>query len=163
MVDILRRVKLLILKARVFAKAGVPVKGFSMVLRAASSAHRASLLPLMWEAVGALCNILLDLDEFGAVKRLVEAIMPLVSAKRRKLVCRPMVRNHMVCDVVADQLCVTEQVLEGGNEYLTAQLYCNLTDACVGLAGHAFEEASKERESHINAAALYVERAKDGR
>lgn len=83
--DTLRRIKLLILKARVFAKAGVPVKGFSIALRAASSAHRALLLPLMWEAIGTLCNILLDLNEFGAVRSLVEAIMPLVSKHTRHI------------------------------------------------------------------------------
>ncbi|GAB7353578.1 hypothetical protein MBLNU459_g4004t2 [Dothideomycetes sp. NU459] len=135
--DVLRRIKLLILKARVFAKAGVPVKGFSIVLRAASSAHRALLLPLMWEAISALCNILLDLEEFSAVKSLVDAIMP----------------------QLADQVNNT-QVLEGGNEYLVAQLYSVLTDAHVGLAGHACDEASTERETHINAAALYLERAR---
>ncbi|KAF1344748.1 anaphase-promoting complex subunit 5-domain-containing protein [Delphinella strobiligena] len=77
-VDILQRIKLLILKARVFAQAGVPEKGFSIVLRAASSAHRALLLPTMWEAVDALCVILIDLGEFAAVRSLIDAVMPQV-------------------------------------------------------------------------------------
>jgi anaphase-promoting complex subunit 5 len=77
--DIVRRIKLLILKARLFAKAGLPTKGFSIAMRAASSAHRAMIMPAMWEAIGALCVILIDLGEFGAARSLVDAIMPQVS------------------------------------------------------------------------------------
>ncbi|KAL1301515.1 hypothetical protein AAFC00_005758 [Neodothiora populina] len=77
-VDMLHRSKLLILKAHVFASSGVPEKGFSIVLRAASSAHRSLLLPTMWEALAALCVILVDLGEFGAVRDVVDAIMPQV-------------------------------------------------------------------------------------
>ncbi|KAI5209244.1 hypothetical protein AUEXF2481DRAFT_27990 [Aureobasidium subglaciale EXF-2481] len=76
--DIVRRIKLLILKARLFAKAGLPTKGFSIAMRAASSAQRAMIMPAMWEAVGALCVILIDLGEFGAARSLVDAIMPQV-------------------------------------------------------------------------------------
>ncbi|THV93801.1 hypothetical protein D6D26_08032 [Aureobasidium pullulans] len=76
--DIVRRIKLLILKARLFAKAGLPAKGFSIAMRAASSAQRAMIMPAMWEAVGALSVILIDLGEFGAAKSLVDAIMPQV-------------------------------------------------------------------------------------
>ena len=61
-----------------FAKAGLPTKGFSIALRAASSAQRAMVLPVMWEAVGALCVILIDLSEFAAARSLVDAIMPQV-------------------------------------------------------------------------------------
>ncbi|CAD0086781.1 unnamed protein product [Aureobasidium vineae] len=76
--DIVRRIKLLILKARLFAKAGLPTKGFSIAMRAASSAQRAMIMPAMWEAVGALCVILIDLGEFDAARSLVDAIMPQV-------------------------------------------------------------------------------------
>ncbi|OBW64292.1 MAG: WSC-domain-containing protein [Aureobasidium pullulans] len=76
--DIVRRIKLLILKARLFAKAGLPAKGFSIAMRAASSAQRAMIMPAMWEAVGALSVILIDLGEFSAAKSLVDAIMPQV-------------------------------------------------------------------------------------
>ncbi|CAC9885498.1 unnamed protein product [Aureobasidium pullulans] len=47
-------------------------------MRAASSAQRAMIMPAMWEAVGALSVILIDLGEFGAAKSLVDAIMPQV-------------------------------------------------------------------------------------
>jgi anaphase-promoting complex subunit 5 len=73
-----RRIKLLTLKARLFAKAGLPTKGFSIAMRAASSAQRAMIMPAMWEAIGALCVILIDLGEFGAARSLVDAIMPQV-------------------------------------------------------------------------------------
>ncbi|KAG9832935.1 hypothetical protein KCU98_g12608, partial [Aureobasidium melanogenum] len=76
--DIVRRIKLLTLKARLFAKAGLPTKGFSIAMRAASSAQRAMIMPAMWEAVGALCVILIDLGEFDAARSLVDAIMPQV-------------------------------------------------------------------------------------
>lgn len=36
------------------------------------------IMPAMWEAVGALSVILIDLGEFGAAKSLVDAIMPQV-------------------------------------------------------------------------------------
>lgn len=36
------------------------------------------VLPVMWEAVGALCVILIDLSEFAAARSLVDAIMPQV-------------------------------------------------------------------------------------
>ena len=75
----MRRIKLLILKARLFAKAGLPTKGFSIAMRAASSAQRAMVMPAMWEAIGALSVILIDLGEFDAARSLVDAIMPQVS------------------------------------------------------------------------------------
>jgi anaphase-promoting complex subunit 5 len=37
------------------------------------------IMPAMWEAIGALCGILIDLGEFGAARSLVDAIMPQVS------------------------------------------------------------------------------------
>lgn len=74
----MHRIKLLILKARVFALVGMPEKGFSIILRAASSAHRALLLPVMWEALAGLCVILLDLGEFAAVRDVVDAVVPQV-------------------------------------------------------------------------------------
>lgn len=74
--DISHRIRLLILKANVWARAGRPSKGFSIALRAASSAHRALLPPALWEAVASLATIFLDLGEFEAAKDLVEAILP---------------------------------------------------------------------------------------
>ena len=76
--DIAQRIKAMTLKARIFDKAGTPQKGFSLALRAASLAHRIILLPALWEAVGALCRVLVSIREFEAAAKLLESIMPQV-------------------------------------------------------------------------------------
>ena len=76
--DVFHRVKLMSLKARLYDKAGLPQKGFSVAVRAACLAYRARLLPLLWEAVGALCRVLISLNEFEAAARLLGSIMPQV-------------------------------------------------------------------------------------
>ncbi len=76
--DILQRVKLMTLKARIFDRAGIPQKGFSVALRAATLAHRARLLPALWEAIGAVSRILISLKEFNAAAKLLSSIMPQV-------------------------------------------------------------------------------------
>lgn len=74
--DIFQRLKAMVLKARIYDRAGIPQKGFSVALRAASLAHKAWLLPVLWEAVGAISKILVSVKEFGAAVRLIESILP---------------------------------------------------------------------------------------
>lgn len=74
--DIFQRLKVMVLKARIYDKAGIPQKGFSVALRAASLAHKAWLLPVLWEAVGAICKILVSVKEFNAAVRLLESVLP---------------------------------------------------------------------------------------
>ena len=74
--DIFQRIKVMTLKARIYGKAGIPQKGFSVALRAASLAHQARLLPALWEAVSALCAIMVSLEEHSAAAKLLEGIMP---------------------------------------------------------------------------------------
>lgn len=76
--DILQRVKIMTLKARIFDKAGIPQKGFSVALRAATLAQRARLLPALWEAIGVVSRILISLREFDAAAKLLSSIMPQV-------------------------------------------------------------------------------------
>lgn len=76
--DTYQRVKLMILKAQIYEKSGLPQKGFSVALRAASLAHRARLLPALWEAVGRVSAVLISLKEFSAAVKLLESIMPQV-------------------------------------------------------------------------------------
>ena len=76
--DVYQLLKLMTLKARIYDKAGIPQKGFSTALRAASIAHRAKVLPALWEAVGSICAVLNSLGEFGAAAKLLESIMPQV-------------------------------------------------------------------------------------
>jgi anaphase-promoting complex subunit 5 len=76
--DVFQRVKLMVLKARIYNKAGTPQKGFSVALRAASMAHKALVLPVLWDAVGAVSRVLISLREFDAAAKLMESIMPQV-------------------------------------------------------------------------------------
>ena len=76
--DILQRIKLMTLKARIYYRAGIPEKGFSVALRAASLAYKARLLPALWEAIDAVCKILISLREFEPASRLLQSIMPQV-------------------------------------------------------------------------------------
>ncbi|KAK4977519.1 hypothetical protein LTR28_006544 [Elasticomyces elasticus] len=75
--DLNHTLTLLVVKASVFAAAGVPVKGFSIALRAASTAHKAHNMPCLFEALKALCDILVDLGEYSAVVDLLEGILPM--------------------------------------------------------------------------------------
>ncbi|KAL8807372.1 MAG: hypothetical protein Q9182_000711 [Xanthomendoza sp. 2 TL-2023] len=74
--DIFQRLSAMILKARVYDQAGIPQKGFSVALRAASLAHKARILPMLWEAVGAVGRILISLKEFEAAVKLMENVLP---------------------------------------------------------------------------------------
>lgn len=76
--DIFQQIKLMTLKARILDKAGIPQKGFSVAVRAATLAQRAKLLPALWETIGAISRILISLKDFGAAVRLLESIMPQV-------------------------------------------------------------------------------------
>ncbi|KAL8733624.1 MAG: hypothetical protein Q9166_002034 [cf. Caloplaca sp. 2 TL-2023] len=74
--DIFQRLKAMILKARIYDQSGIPQKGFSVALRAASLAHRALLLHVLWEAVGAICRVLVSLKEFEATVKMIENVLP---------------------------------------------------------------------------------------
>lgn len=70
------RIRLLLVKAQLFDAVGRPEKGFTIAMRAASMAWRARLLALLWQAVGAVANILNALGEFAAAERLLVAVLP---------------------------------------------------------------------------------------
>lgn len=74
--DIYPQVKLLCLKAQILEKTGQPQRGFSLAMRAASIAHRARILPALWDSICALAGVLLSLREYDAVSELVESVMP---------------------------------------------------------------------------------------
>ena len=76
--DIVTLVRLLNLKARIYALAKHPMKGFSIVTRAAQLAYRARVLPSLWESIGILSNILNALREYQAAADLLHAIIPKV-------------------------------------------------------------------------------------
>ncbi|KAL9587212.1 MAG: hypothetical protein Q9212_000371 [Teloschistes hypoglaucus] len=74
--DISQRLEAMLLKARIFDRAGIPQKGFSVAIRVASLAHKARVVPVLWEAVGALCRILVSVKQFDAAVRLLESVLP---------------------------------------------------------------------------------------
>ncbi|EFE33844.1 uncharacterized protein ARB_07309 [Trichophyton benhamiae CBS 112371] len=76
--DIATQISLLIAKARIFDKTGQPERGFSLAMRAAKIAHRSRLLHSLWDAVAALCVILMSFREFSAALDLLESVMPQV-------------------------------------------------------------------------------------
>ena len=72
------------MKCRVFAASGQAAKGFSLAMRAASTAERCRLIPVLIEALAALAVILNDLSEFEAARDLLEATLPLVGLIRNR-------------------------------------------------------------------------------
>ncbi|KAL8661367.1 MAG: hypothetical protein Q9202_005669 [Teloschistes flavicans] len=74
--DIVQRLEVMILKARIFDKAGIAQKGFSVAIRVASLAHKARLVPVLWEAIGAICRILVSAKQFDAAVQLLESVLP---------------------------------------------------------------------------------------
>ncbi|KAI9819210.1 MAG: Anaphase-promoting complex subunit 5 [Pycnora praestabilis] len=74
--DIFYRVRLLSLKASLLSKCGRPEKGFSVAVRAANIAHKSRLLPALWEAIGAVSNVLISLREFDAASKLLTGVIP---------------------------------------------------------------------------------------
>ena len=76
--DVLQRVKIMTLKAQIYDRAGIAQKGFTVALRAASLAHKAKILPALWEAIGAISRVLISMREFEAAVRLMESIIPQV-------------------------------------------------------------------------------------
>lgn len=76
--DMYHIIKLMVLKVQILEKAGLPQKGFSIAVRAATLAYRARYLAVLWEAIGTLSKILIGLDEFAAAVSLLKAIMPQV-------------------------------------------------------------------------------------
>lgn len=76
--DVMTQIKLLCYKARILEKTGLPQRGFSLAMRAASIASRSRALPGLWEAICVLAVVLLSLREFEAASEMMESIMPQV-------------------------------------------------------------------------------------
>lgn len=72
------RVRLMTMKADLFAKAGRPMKGLSLAMKAAAISWRARILPAFFGAYCTIANILLCLSEFKAAEQALDSIMPQV-------------------------------------------------------------------------------------
>jgi anaphase-promoting complex subunit 5 len=77
--DVYQRIHIMVRKAMLFNKVGKPQKGFTVAMHAANAAWQAEVLPALWEAWGAIGNILGTLGEFEGQKRVLEAVIPQVS------------------------------------------------------------------------------------
>ncbi|RKF64418.1 Anaphase-promoting complex subunit 5 [Erysiphe neolycopersici] len=96
--DIYTRTRLMVLKALLFDKAGRPQKGFSVAMRAASTAWRARLMPILWLAMAAIANILTSLSEFQASAQILMAVLP------RALECEDYTLNAQLYSFLGDAL-----------------------------------------------------------
>lgn len=76
--DVAVYTRLMILKARILIESGLPLKAFSLSVRAAQLAHHSRLLPHLWESIDLVATILIELSEFTAAADLVQSIMPQV-------------------------------------------------------------------------------------
>ena len=132
--DIFHRVKLMILKARLYDKAGLPYKGFSVAARAASIAHSANLLPALWESVGVVCRVLISLKESEAAVKIMRSIMPQV------IECGD-------CEMASDSFSILADAHMG--------------TAGAVVAGAMRADLMKRKE-HVSKALEYVGRAFDG-
>lgn len=74
--DMASRLTLLLLKVSLLDRCGRPQRAFSTAVRAASMAWRARLMPNLWEAMGALANMLVSLRDFGPAIDLLTAVIP---------------------------------------------------------------------------------------
>ncbi|PSK34827.1 hypothetical protein B9Z65_1410 [Elsinoe australis] len=72
----IHRIRLLIIKANLWAHVGKPTKGFSIALRAANAGYMRCLLPYMCQGLAALAAILIELEEYEAVRRLLDSVIP---------------------------------------------------------------------------------------
>ncbi|KAL8818783.1 MAG: hypothetical protein Q9223_002662 [Gallowayella weberi] len=133
--DIFQRLKAMILKARVYDQAGIPQKGFSVALRAASLAHKARILPILWEAVGAVGRVLISVKEFEAAVKLMENVLP------QALECEDCELTAYLFSCLADgHMGMAGQSKEG-----TLQRKEKLTKAMASL-DRAFEEYSRIKD-----------------
>jgi len=74
--DISTRIRLLLTKAHLFDKSGRPQRGFTIAMRAASLAWRSRLMPLLWQAMGAIAGILVAQGDFEAAEKLLVVVIP---------------------------------------------------------------------------------------
>lgn len=71
-------VRLLTLKAEVFARSGRAMKGLSTAISAASTAWKSRFLPALFHALCVIGGVLNHLEEYGAAYKMLDCIMPQV-------------------------------------------------------------------------------------
>lgn len=74
--DVSVRIRLMLLKAQIYIKAGRPQKALTLSVRATSMARRTLLMNLLWQAVGILSVVLTSLGEFSAAEEILLPVIP---------------------------------------------------------------------------------------
>uniref|UniRef100_A0A8H7K242 Anaphase-promoting complex subunit 5 n=1 Tax=Bionectria ochroleuca TaxID=29856 RepID=A0A8H7K242_BIOOC len=70
------RIRLMLCKVSLLDRCGRPQRAFSMAMQASSHALKARLLPLLWQSMGAVANLLVSRGEFGPASRLLRVAIP---------------------------------------------------------------------------------------
>ena len=70
-------------KAEIYDLGGESVKGFSIVVRAATTALKSRNLSILWDAIVALSRMLVKLGEFHGAKMLLQRVLPRVLETNR--------------------------------------------------------------------------------
>lgn len=111
--DLAQRLFWLILKTRIFAEAGRAAKGFSICLRATSTAGRHLLVPIMLEGLVVLGRILIEVGEFEAAREMYESALPVaIGGGSAMLVARTWVGLGESCVGLAGKVDVLQSAAE---------------------------------------------------
>lgn len=73
--DVALRARLLAAKARLFARAGRAPKGLTLALRAAAVAREAKIMPVLFDAIGALGTVLIVIGNSREAEKLIEGVV----------------------------------------------------------------------------------------
>ena len=74
--DVAVEIRLSVIKALLLGKAGRPLRGFSVAMRAANKCFRARNLGLLWPSLGAVAEMLIALGEYSAAEEILWAVIP---------------------------------------------------------------------------------------
>ncbi|KAB8356507.1 hypothetical protein FH972_024090 [Carpinus fangiana] len=73
--DVALRARLLVAKARLFARAGRAQKGLTLALRAVAAAREVKIMPVLFDAIGALGTVLIVAGSSQEAEKIVESVV----------------------------------------------------------------------------------------
>lgn len=152
----------MVLKAKIlaFAYEDQGLKGFSIAIRAAASAHRLGLVSVMTEAIGVVGSVLNTLEEYGAAWAVIRAVLPLVSSSTSDVVSISF--EHKRWSAVIFIILIRGQALENRDSSVRADLFHHLTMACEGIASDCDSADESYYKDYMEAAIDYTRRSFDG-
>lgn len=152
--DVYYRVKLLIMKAQLYDRCGRTQKGFSVAVRAASTAWKARLMPALWQAMGAIANILISLDEFEAAKQILSSVIP------RALECEDCAINAQLYSFLVDAEMGMAGKYQQSIKAAVAASRLRSPDKRSSAKGKGAEHSCKGKQmEHFTRALEFIERA----